>query len=111
MVAFRVAFAGGQRLDRPLATVAFATQMATLLTLRFDRPILYGDTADLDAWTVVPVFGSTDVIDVKVIGGEIRLTLDAATALTSASFVGPQPIFRVSGGAVLESFTTPVPFP
>jgi hypothetical protein len=104
------AFAGSQSLDREASVVTRATFLGIKITIDFNPGIAYGETADLDAWFVQAGIGSRDVTSVKVVGGSIELTLSLGSAPTRVDFTGPQPIFRTLSGAVLESFSTPIPF-
>lgn len=112
MAGCRVTFANLQTLPNPGPLVINTSTTAGVTVVRFDTAIAYGDTDDLDAWTVDASGSPVTINEIQIVAGRIRIIHNnLPQPVTHVTFTGPPPIFRSTTGGILESFDFPVPFP
>lgn len=98
-------------LPRQQPTVVTVSQFAANVFITFDIDLSHAQGDITDRFVLSTQLGPQTPILAEVAADRIRLVRQFGWIVSAAEYLGPAPVIRADNGAILEPFTTPVPFP
>ncbi len=102
---------GSQTLLNQQPVVTAALQTGTDLRITFDIDLSHPKDVDLDRFNFVDFPMINPPVSGAIAFGRLQFTMTNANPISRVDYLGGPPPIKAVNRAVLEPFTTPVPFP